>query len=48
MEEQKKLLVVVDGKKINLKEFNEMLINPKIRLKKISENEYKTLQRLEE
>jgi len=39
--------ILVDGKKINTDEFQEMINNPKIRLKEIGKNKYKKLNKLE-
>lgn len=44
MKEEKN--VIVDGNEISMFEYAAMLQNPKIKLKEISENNYKTLQRL--
>lgn len=43
---EQELLIMVDGKKVSLHEFNEISNNPKLKLKEISTNNYKTLSRL--
>ena len=39
--------ITVDGRSVSPEELTEMMSNPNIKLKKISENTYKTLQKLE-
>ena len=45
MEENKKE-IEVNGKKVSIQELQELEKNPSIRLKKLSEGIFKTLQRL--
>jgi len=45
--EKKEKLFEVDGVLVTEEIFNKMLENKKMKLKKLSENSYKTLQRLE-
>lgn len=45
-QEQKQFFYEVDGKQITLEEFQEMKINPKIKLKEIVPGKFKILERL--
>lgn len=44
--EQENKVIIVNNKKISLMEFQEIINNPEILLKKISENNYITKMRL--
>lgn len=44
--EQEKINIIIDGNTVSLEEYQAVLRDPKIMLKEISKNNYKTLQRL--